>query len=118
MCKDLEGFLREKLSKKFLSANTIRDLIMALFLLILQKREEMTSGIPRLENWREATAMEIREKANQVFSAIDAPFEYPTRDQLIKTTGVLEKKYRFDQLPPQLRKEYEGLYQRIVSKFS
>lgn len=118
MVNDPENFIQEKLSKKALSANTIRDLLMALFLLILQKKEQAVSVIQSPEDWRLSKAVEIREKASSAFASIGAPFEYPNRAQLIKTNELLKKAYALDRLPHPLQKEFEDICSTIFSKFS
>lgn len=118
MVNNPESFIQEKLSKKALSANTIRDLLMALFLLILQKKEQSVSVIQSPEDWKIAKAGEIREKASRAFASIGAPFEYPNREQLIETNELLKKEYAMDQLSHPLQKEFEDICSTIFSKFS
>lgn len=118
MVSDPESFIQEKLSKKALSANTIRDLLMALFLVILQKKEQTVAVIHSPEDWRISKAGEIREKASRAFASIGAPFEYPNRAQLIETNELLKKEYAMDQLPHPLQKEFEDVCLTIFSKFS
>lgn len=56
MFQDPERFIQDKLSKKVLSANTIRDAIIAAFLIILQKKAEQDAMIPQLGDWRKTKA--------------------------------------------------------------
>ncbi len=118
MLKDPEGFLQEKLSKKALSANTIRDLLMALILLTLQKKEQAVSVMQDPEAWRALKTVEIRENASRAFAGIGAPFEYPSRTQLIEACTILKKEYGLDRLPPQLLMEFEAMVGNIFSKIS
>lgn len=117
MFKQAEQFIQEKLAKKTLSANTVRDLILAAFLVALQKNERMQTGQALSDNWLELKAIEIREKASRVFSSIEAPFEYPTDLQVEKASNLLKQAYSMEKLPPEIQSEFEQNYQLILSKF-
>ena len=112
-----EQFIQEKLSKKALSANTVRDLILAAFLVALQKNELILAKTALSDDWMESKAIEIREKANQIFDRIDAPFEYPTLLQLEKGGEALKKIYCIEKLPPRIQSEFDQSYELIPSKF-
>ncbi len=112
-----EQFIQEKLSKKALSANTVRDLILAAFLLALQKNELTLTEEVLSEDWLEAKAIEIREKANLVFASIEAPFEYPTRSQLEKASDLLKKAFSMEKLAPGIQSEFNQRHELILSKF-
>ena len=117
MVQDPERFIQEKLAKKTLSPNTIRDLIMAALLIALQGHEKDLSSNSEQAEWRETKAVEIREKASRAFEKMGAPFEYPSRAQLIDATERLKKDYHWDQMPPRLRDTFEDIYGLILSKF-
>lgn len=118
MFLDPAGFIQEKLSKKMLSANTVRDAMMASFILTLQKREErMGAPIPDPVSWREATAGEMRAVAAAAFAGIGAPFEYPTLPQLEQVKAEIERKYRWDQLDAGLKEAHEQICRSLFSKF-
>jgi len=118
MFRDPAGFIQEKLSKKMLSANTIRDAMMASFILILQKKEEGAGlSISDPVSWREAKAREMREVAGAAFAGIGAPFEYPTLPQMEQVKAEIERKYRWDQLDAGLREEHERICRMLFSKF-
>lgn len=118
MFQNPAGFIQEKLSKKVLSANTVRDAMMASFLLTLQKQEEAT-GKPIGEpgRWREAKAGEIRKVASEVFAALAAPFEYPTLSQMAQAKAEMERHYRWDNLDPLLRGAHEETCRLLFEKF-
>lgn len=118
MFRDPAGFIQEKLTKKMLSANTVRDAMMASFILTLQKREE-AAGIPIPDPvaWREAKAREMREVASAAFAGIGAPFEYPTLPQMEKVKVEIERHYRWDQLDADLRGEHERVCRQLFAKF-
>ena len=112
------GFIEEKLSKKVLSANTVRDAMMASFLIALQKQEEAVGKpIDEPGRWREAKAGEIRKVASEAFSALAAPFEYPTLSQMERAKAAMERYYRWDRLDPRLRDEHERTCLLLFSKF-
>ncbi|WDT78772.1 MAG: hypothetical protein MPW14_16520 [Candidatus Manganitrophus sp.] len=105
MFRDPAGFIQEKLSKKILSANTVRDAMMASFILTLQKSEEGAgASIPDPASWRQEKAREMREVASGAFAGIGAPFEYPTLPQMEQVKAEIERKYRWDQLDAGLGK--------------
>jgi len=115
--KDPEGFLREKLSKKVLSANTIRDAILAAFLIALQKKEAQEAEIPDPEDWRRVRVQEIRGIMSKAFSEIDAPSEYPTASQLKRVQEVLEQAYDWDKIPEALKKDFDLHCEALFKKF-
>lgn len=118
MFRDPETFIQEKLSKKMLSANTVRDAMMASFILTLQKKEEEAGvPIPDPVSWREAKAREMREVASAAFAGIGAPFEYPTLPQVEQVKAEIEWKYRWDQLDPGLQEEHERVCRMLFAKF-
>jgi hypothetical protein len=112
------GFIQEKLSKKVLSANTVRDAVMASFLIALQKQAE-ADGEPIGEpgRWREAKAGDLRKVASEAFAALAAPFEYPTLSQMKEAAAEIERHYRWDRLDPALRREHEETCRLLFSKF-
>lgn len=112
------GFIAEKLSKKVLSANTVRDGVMASFLIALQKQAE-AEGAPVGEpaRWREAKAGEIRKVASEAFAALAAPFEYPTLSQMKEATAEMERRFGWDRLDAALRREHEETCRALFSKF-
>lgn len=117
MLKQVKEFIQEKLSKKELSANTVRDLILAAFLLALHQNELSLTKHTFSENWLELKAIEIREKASRVFADIKAPFEYPTLLQLEQASNLLKKAYSIEKLPPEVQSEFNQLHTVILSKF-
>ncbi len=117
MLNQPEKFILEKLSKKELSANTVRDLILATFLVALQKNEQMLTEKALPEDWLTLKAVEIREKASRIFASVEAPFEYPTRAQLEKCFAELEKAYNMAKLPDEVRSEFDSKRALILSKF-
>ncbi|HZR47140.1 MAG TPA: hypothetical protein VFA47_10575 [Candidatus Manganitrophaceae bacterium] len=111
-------FIQEKLSKKVLSANTVRDGVMASFLIALQKQAEAEGkAIGEPERWREAKAGEIRKVASEAFALLAAPFEYPTLSQMKEATAEIERHYRWDRLDPALRREHEETCRALFLKF-
>ncbi len=118
MFRDPAGFIQEKLSKKMLSANTVRDAMMASFILTLQKRDEGAgASIPDPVLWRQEKAREMREVASAAFAGIGAPFEYPTLPQMEQVKAEIERKYRWDQLAADLQEEHERVCRQLFSKF-
>lgn len=118
MFRDPAGFIQEKLSKKILSANTVRDAMMASFILTLQKREEGAgASIPDPASWRQEKAREMREVASAAFASIGAPFEYPTLPQMELVKAEIERKYRWDQLDAGLREEHERVCRMLFARF-
>jgi len=118
MFRDPAAFIQEKLSKKMLSANTIRDAMMASFIWTLQKKEEAAGvSMPDPIAWREAKAREMREAASAAFAGIGAPFEYPTLSQMEKVKAEIERKYHWDRLDSNLRAEHERVCRQLFSKF-
>jgi hypothetical protein len=118
MFRDPAAFIQEKLSKKMLSANTVRDAMMASFIFTLQKREEAGgTSIPDPVSWREAKAREMREAASAAFAEIGAPFEYPTLPQMEQVKAEIERKYRWDQLDAGLKEEHERVCRLLFEKF-
>jgi len=117
MFKQPEEFIQEKLSKKELSANTVRDLILAALLVALKKNEIMSTECPLSKNWLELKAIEIREKASRVFASIEAPFEYPTILQLEQASDRLKKAYSIEKLSSEIQFEFDQNYGLILSKF-
>jgi hypothetical protein len=118
MFRDPAAFIQEKLSKKILSANTVRDVMMASFILTIQKREEARGcSIPDPVSWREEKAREMREVASAAFAGIGAPFEYPTLPQMEQVKAEIERKYRWDQLDAGLREEHNRVCRMLFSKF-
>ena len=113
-----ERFIQEKLSKRVLSANTVRDLILAAFLVALQKSEMGSADLALSEGWLEEKSIEIREKASWVFKNIGAPFEYATRLQMEKASDILMAEYAIEKLAPEIQYEFNQCYQLILSKFS
>lgn len=118
MFRDPAAFIQEKLSKKMLSANTVRDAMMASFILTLQKRETAAGvSIPDPVSWREGKAREMREAAGAAFAGIGAPFEYPTLPHMEQVKAEIERKYGWDQLDAGLREEHERVCRMLFSKF-
>ncbi len=118
MFRDPAAFIQEKLSKKVLSANTIRDAMMASFILTLQKREE-AAGIEIADPiaWRERKSREMREVAGSAFATLGAPFEYPTLAQMEKVKQAIEQKYQWETLDPALRQEHDRACRLLFAKF-
>jgi hypothetical protein len=118
MFQDPERFIREKLSKKSLSANTVRDAMMASFIIVLQKKEE-AAGEPISDpvSWREAKAGEMRKVASDTFAAIGAPFEYPTLPQMERVKVEIERQLGWSGLDPLLQEEHERNCSALFSKF-
>lgn len=118
MLEDPERFLREKLSKKFLSANGVRDAMIASLLISLQALEEMEKT-PLREPciWREEKAKEIRKKANHAFTAIEAPSEYPTPGQLWKVKEAIEQEYGWSQWPVEVQEKHILVCKQLFLKF-
>jgi len=112
-----EKFIQEKLSKKELSANTVRDLSLAVFLVALQKNEQMVRGQALPEDWLSLKAIEIRAKASRIFASLEAPFEYPTRLQLEECVAELKRVYRLEELPAEIQLEFDSRHGLILSKF-
>lgn len=118
MYENPSAFINEKLSKKVLSANTIRDAMMASFILTLQKKEESAGAvIGDPGKWRQEKAGEMRKVASEAFGRIGAPFEYPTLSQMEQVKSEIERHYRWDRLPPILRDEHERICRLLFSKF-
>ena len=118
MFQDPERFIRDKLSKKSLSANTVRDAMMASFILILQKKEEAAGNkIADPLSWREARAGEMRKIASDAFAAIGAPFEYPTPAQMERVKVEIERRLGWSALDPALQEEHEQHCRALFSKF-
>ena len=117
MLRDPERFIQEKLCKKILSANTIRDAIIAAFLITLQKKAEQDAITLQLEDWRKSKAAEIRAIMNKAFAAIDAPSEYPSHSQLKRVKEAVEKEFAWNQLPDTLKKGFNLRCNALFSKF-
>jgi len=117
LLEDPEGFLLEKLSKKVLSANTVRDGILAAFLIVLQKKAETEGAIPLLGEWRAAHAEALRRIMGKAFEEMKAPFEYPSPAQLKRVKQVLQKAYDWDRVPDALRQDFELRCESLFKKF-
>jgi hypothetical protein len=118
MFQNPAGFIQEKLSKKVFSANTVRDAMMASFLIVFQKQAESTGQlINEPGRWRETKAGELRKVASAAFAALAAPFEYPTLSQMEQARAEIERHYQWDQLDPALRQEHEQTCRSLFSKF-
>jgi len=109
-------FIEEKLQKKFLSINTVRDGIMAAILISLQEMAEQNEKITDLEAWNRTKASEIRKKADEAFAAIKAPSEYPSQNQLQHVTASLKDSYGLNQLPPAEKEAFEARCKALFEK--
>lgn len=117
MFTDPEHFIKEKLKKKFLSINTIRDGIMAALLLSLQEAPEKGEQAITPETWGRKKASEIRVQADKAFAKIGAPSEYPTLEQLQQVAASLEKFYKVDQQPERQKADFETRCKALFDKF-
>ncbi len=90
---------------------------MAALLIALQENEKTTSTEREQADWREAKAIEMREKASQIFAKLGAPFEYPTRKQLVGAVAALKQEYLWEQLAQTPKEAFDARYAQIVSKF-
>ncbi len=116
MFNDPGRFIEEKLQKKFLSINTIRDGIMAALLLSLQEAAQKTGKISNTETWHREKASEIRTKASEAFAAIAAPSEYPSLSQLKEVTASLKKSYEIDQGSEKNKNDFDHRCQAFFKK--
>lgn len=114
MFHDPDRFIAEKLQKKFLSINTIRDGIMAALLISLR---EAAHEISAPETWNREKASEIRATASEAFTAIAAPSEYPSLNQLQQVTASLKTFYKIEQLPEEQKTAFETRCQALFKKF-
>ncbi len=117
MFQDPDQFIREKLSKKFLSINTIRDGVIAALLIALQKKEERTGPIPPVAQWRKEKSSELRQIASDAFASIDAPFEYSTLSQLKTVTDILKKASDWEHFSKQEKDDFDSRCQSLFDKF-
>ncbi len=117
MFHDPLRFIEEKLQKKFLSINTIRDGVMAALLIALRETADKNGQTPPSETWEKKKAGEIREKAVEIFSALHAPFEYPTLAQLRQVTASLKKSFHFDQFSDRGKIDFEARCQAFFKKY-
>lgn len=117
MFHDPDRFIREKLQKKFLSINTIRDGIMAALLISLKEATYKKGETSTPETWNREKASEIRTKASEAFTTIAAPSEYPSLNQLQQVTASLKKSYGIDQLPEEQKTAFETRCQALFKKF-
>ena len=116
MFEDPRQFIQEKLSKKFLSINTIRDGVMAAFLITLEKQAEQEGEVTDTV-FRRDTAREIRKTASAAFSEINAPFEYPSLEQLQKVTEGIKRAYAWESFQDQFKAEFEVLLESLFEKW-
>ncbi|MFQ5587544.1 MAG: hypothetical protein ACE5F7_01780 [Nitrospiria bacterium] len=117
MFQNPEQFIQEKLEKKFLSINTIRDGVLAAFLIGLQKQVEQKGQASPWEAWRKNKANALRRAASDAFASIEAPFEYPTRAQLASVIDILKKTYEWDQWSTQEKEAFETTRASFFDKF-
>ncbi len=123
MFNDPRRFIEEKLQKKFLSINTIRDGIMAALLLSLQKTADTQAIADNREEpstyeiWCKKKSSEIRARADEAFAAIDAPSEYPSLKQLKEVTTSLKISYNVEQLPETQKTDFEKRCRVLFEKF-
>ncbi|VAX32315.1 hypothetical protein MNBD_NITROSPIRAE01-209 [hydrothermal vent metagenome] len=117
MFNDPSRFIEEKLQKKCLSINTIRDGIMAALLLSLQKTVNEKEEPSAYEAWCKKKSSEIRARADEAFAAIDAPSEYPSLKQLKEVTASLKISYNLEQLPETQKTDFEKRCRALFEKF-
>ena len=116
MLKDPEGFILEKLSKKVLSPNTVRDAVIAAFLITLQKKAEEEGRFFETNDWRRSCAEEIRDIMVKTFAEINAPSEYPSLPQLRQVKAALECAYHWDQISESLKADFEARCEALFKK--
>lgn len=117
MFNDPRQFIQEKLSKKFLSINTIRDGVMAAFLVVFEKQAEQKGEVVDTV-FRRDRASEIRLTASAVFAELNAPFEYPSFEQLQQVTEALKKAYGWELVQDQFKTEFELLLESLFEKLN
>ncbi|NOY85207.1 MAG: hypothetical protein GXO96_10395 [Nitrospirae bacterium] len=123
MFNDPSRFIEEKLQKKCLSINTIRDGIMAALLLSLQKTADEQKTVNEKEEpsayeaWCKKKSSEIRARADEAFAAIDAPSEYPSLKQLKEVTASLKISYNLEQVPETQKTDFEKRCRALFEKF-
>ena len=116
MLHDPKRFIRQKLSKKFLSPNTVRDGLIAALLIALEQRETAHGGLADPESWRRAKAGEIRGEMRARLSAVGAPFEYPSAAQLTQAAAGLAEVYRLGNPPEPLRCAFDADCNALLAK--
>lgn len=116
MVSDPERFIQEKLQKRFLSINTVRDAILASMIFTLQRVEELQRGEKLDEEWRNGIAAELRKKMVQVCEAEKIPTEYPSLEQLNLFREKLEELLGFGQLDPGIRESHNQNCNQLLAK--
>lgn len=113
MVSNPEGFLREKLSKRTLSINTVRDALMASILLSFQRAEESKGSIPD-QTWRQAFAADLRQRMVAVCEAEGIPTEYPSLVQLKNLIEKMEMGLQMDRLAPDILSMHRQNAERLL----
>ncbi len=117
MFRNPEQFLQEKLTKKYLSINTIRDGVIAALLIALQSRETRKNKLPPKEQWTNDKGREIRTRASEAFASVGAPFEYPSLPQLQSVTEALKTIYFWTDFSEKEKETFNTTCQSLYSKF-
>ncbi len=117
MLQDPDQFIQEKLSKKALSINTVRDVIMAAILVALKTNAPEDDQAAQDEGWVKEKSQEIRKNTSEAFKSDRAPFEYPTISQLKSVVEKLKTIYHFGRLPHQTQDVFEIVCQTLYDKY-
>jgi hypothetical protein len=113
---DPQRFLDEKLQKRFLSINTVRDGMLASMILSLQKKEEMRRGGSLDDAWRQGFVAGLRGKMAEICEENQIPTEYPTLEQLKLLRARLEEVMEIDRLDFPLREAHQQVCDRLFEK--
>src|SRR5579863_152177 len=116
MVSDPEQFLREKLQKRYLSINTVRDGILASMILTLQRAEEIRRGSPPGETWRQECAAALRLEMTKLCEAHKIPTEYPNLEQLNDLRSRMEEQVGINRLDRSLRDPHNDTSDRLLAK--
>jgi hypothetical protein len=116
MVSDPERFIEEKLQKRFLSINTVRDALLASMIIALQRSEEARNGQKLDETLRISLAAELRKKMVEICEAEKIPTEYPTLDQLRRLRAKLEEAFGINRLDPPILDAHRRRCDQLFAK--
>jgi len=113
---DPERFLTEKLQKRSLSINTVRDGILASIIIAFQRAEEILRGEKLHEPWRQQFAANLRAELVRICEEAKIPTEYPTLEQLKGLRMRLEQQLGIDRLDPTLQADHRRASDQLLAK--
>ena len=116
LVSDPEQFLAEKLQKRSLSINTVRDGILASIIVAFQRAEEALRGEKLHEPWRQQFAAVLRGEMVKICEDAKIPTEYPTLDELKNLAARLERQLQMERLDPSIQAGYRQATDQLFAK--